>query len=133
MKNEIRTINWTMKNGWNATITVAHVTSEDINADGHIVNVKCDRVATTLEIADAKIVERDFYLTTNVTPKAAAAGAYATIETRMGVIGIPKDVFHETTSAVEEFTPKREAVEEVERGFGWCEKCGSYCYGDCEA
>ena len=24
-------------------------------------------------------------------------------------------------------------IEEVKHGFGYCNKCGTYCYGDCEA
>jgi hypothetical protein len=133
MKDEIRTINWTMKNGWHATVTITHVTSEPINADGHVVNVECNRVDTMLEISEANVVERDFWMTDNVTLKAKAAGAHATIRTSIGIIGVPENIYREITTVIAEFTPKREAVKEIKRGFGWCEKCQSYCYGDCEA
>ena len=29
--------------------------------------------------------------------------------------------------------PRQMEFAEPEHGFGWCDKCESYCYGDCEA
>lgn len=133
MTNEINKIEWALKNGWTAIVTITHVLTEDINADGHIVTVKCDRVDTMLNINSGKIVERNFYMTSNVTEKVKSAGAFATIDTDAGVVGIPKNIYNEITASIASFTPEKEIIPEPTRGAGWCDKCASYCFGDCEA
>lgn len=134
MKNEIKEISWTLKNGMAAKAVVEHVLEKEINLDGHVNVVKDDRVCVTLVIPGMGIAERDCRLNTNVTPMVRESGATATIRTAKGVVGIVDSARQEIAAAIESFkAPTKELLPEIKRGFGWCEKCQSYCFGDCEA
>jgi hypothetical protein len=131
---EIKKIEWTLGNGMDVCATVEHITSKNINLDGHNNTVKVDEIKIDLSIPGLGVNERDVYVTRNVTDKVRKSGVYATVRTTKGIIGLRKETIEQIDKAIAAFAPKKkEEIPEPQRGFGWCEKCQSYCYGDCEA
>jgi hypothetical protein len=43
------------------------------------------------------------------------------------------DYLENEKNKLREKNRKENEEKEISRGFGWCDRCGSYCYGDCKA
>jgi len=127
-----------MKSGQTATVTITLVTEKTLNADGHKV---------TCAACEKKI-------TANVTGLGDIAGHLKAYDkkgaaARIGKLGILEKEYKLILSAISKIethpiwvadVAKKEAnlaehktrrAERKENGY--CEKCGSYCFGDCES
>lgn len=127
-KENTKIIEWKMRNGHTATVTIEHVTSETVYADGYNVDVACDKVEVSYSVP-AQNISGSGRPYKSTDPRYIAAGAYATL----GRIGFSEEIYNKINAAISEFSPVPATVPPAKHGAGWCEKCESYCYGDCDA
>lgn len=135
------TVSWNTKDGREVIYTAEIILSEEINADGYKVTVNCCKIVESITIGGA--TEGGWWR--NPTPPSKRAGAvkqygslavlaesWSRIEAALGAIkSHPEWVANEARRA-----KNQEEIQEMEstrRRNGYCYKCDSYCYGDCEA
>ena len=71
---------------------------------------------------------RSIYQMQYIDPKTGYVSESVDEETRQAAIA-----FWDELQNLQNQKPAREAVGESVRGSGWCDRCRSYCYGDCTA
>lgn len=125
---------------------------EKINLDGHIVDGDIKKMKYATVTKDGKHITRDFDFGHEIDSDKGAA--------RLGDIFLSKETWELVKKATEELMKKAEETEESKifnaaeekkqtiikknmeenkklnnqrRKNGYCEKCGTYCYGDCES
>lgn len=143
MANETKnTYSWKLSNGKTATFTAEIVTTKENNLDGHIVMADCCELHTRIDVEDMPSVSGPCVIQ-EVTDRPGVVGA-------VGKIGLVKTNYDKCTqliSSVKAASFEWQAVErkrvlaemEAEEEHanlvksGYCFKCGSYCYGDCES
>ncbi len=153
-----REFNWTLRDGKKATCKI-EVTRQVVDkiayADGENINLGKETYKnTTIEIIrDGKVVATGNRIDTNISADAKKAGGYA----QVGSAVLLKEVCEKIAALIIEATEEAEKDEEYTevkneeteadekemaiirnakpetRGSGWCNKCKSYCYGDCES
>ena len=154
-----RTVTWQTRDGRTAIVTIKiekSVADKMVNADGDMVNTGkeiVNRISLEMTV-NGKFQTRDtsrpVILTGKAYAKHVAAGAYA----RLGDAYVSKQVYDEIISAIASATAEIEQANKTEakeviintekavksttaniekKGYGWCNKCNTYCYGDCTA
>lgn len=121
--------------------TAELILSEDINLDGDITTVDCCEIRETITIAGKTVTG----WWRNPVPAAKAVGAVK----QYGSIAVKADTYKKIESALDiikshpvwmknqaEIEKNQAEIQEMEssrRRNGFCKKCGSYCYGDCQS
>lgn len=144
MENQKLTTEWALKNGNKVVVTAELILTEAIYADGDNITVDCCKMG----LIKAKI---DGY------PDQYGLQHYPTPPTRtdntvlagsIGKLGLEQDKMDKVDALINQLkqhpmwvakqnqikkNEKTAAIqEETRRKNGYCYKCGSYCYGDCE-
>jgi len=137
---------WTLADGREISYTADLVLSREINADGDIVTVPCCEIKTTL-ITPAGLGYVGSDINTLRTQMVKAG------KTIVAVIGGKVAIVAETLAAIKAMIAEVEAAPEYQAKLaqvaankagidklnadrkrnGYCPRCDSYCYGDCQA
>jgi hypothetical protein len=137
---------WTLTDGREISYTAELVLAREINADGDKVTVPCCEIKTAL-ITPAGLGYVGSDINTLRAPLAKAG------KTIVAVIGGKVAIVAETLAAIKGMVAEVEAAPEYQAHLaqiaanragtdklnadrkrnGYCPRCGSYCYGDCQA
>jgi len=138
-----RTTTWQTSTGKTVTVTAKLVTSKTVYADGDNVTVPCCERSLTAEVEGMGTV--GYRLEMVKTSQVTASGL--PIVAKIGKLGLTADNLAAVRAIEQEITDTPEwqahlageAAREAgvarynESRKGVCPKCGTYCYGDCEA
>ncbi len=140
MKKEIT---WTLGDGRKATYTVELELEKEINLDGDISTVPCCEINQSMYVPCMGFIEAY----AEKLPKPVKHNSGKILVGKIGNIGITQDIYDQIQAAIAEVesspewqakqTTIRRNEQEIEALFGnrskngYCLKCHSYCYGDC--
>jgi len=140
MKNE-KTVTWTTLTGSTMSVTLKIITSKSVNLDGHIVDVPCCDFDVTATVDG--VVISSWTPSVNV-PRQYRDQCSAYYSHEGTIYGVSADNLHRLLAAEEKVkneSPEWQAkiqkintiaAERDTHGAGWCDSCGSYCFGDCD-
>jgi hypothetical protein len=138
-------IEWNLQNGSKATYAIELRLSKIVSLDGDKMSIPC------CEIERSMTIEGSGYLSEIISKldKPRTVNGKTAIAAIGGKVGIDAETYHNIMSAIAEVEAAPEYIsklaeikknqteiakmEAARRKNGYCEKCGSYCYGDCEA
>ena len=140
------TTEFKISSGATVTVTVKLILSENINLDGDNIEVDCCKMG----LVRADIDGFDQQVGLHVLPKAVSHSSGAMIYASIGKLGLTAENLEKVNVAIAElknhpaWIAKQEAIEKNRKDIeemeaaqdehpGYCRKCGTYCYGDCEA
>lgn len=145
MTNEIRnTEEWTTTRGTELKVVSGLKLSKTINLDGHVSNVKCCEKFFEVTINgkhhDADCLSTRGYPRTNkgVTVYAEMGRLCLSSQTDVARVQalVAKTESHPAWVTKQELIAKNQKeiakTDALRAANGYCQKCGSYCYGDCE-
>jgi len=140
-------IKWTTESGKEVKVTVSLITEKTLDADGDKITVPACEIEVKTEIK-----EIDFFSFLPPRKKSNVPSGYvAAIMEASSTRAIPltQSEYDNINNAISEMESEPEWIakqkkieqdhkdiedlEKTHRANGYCEKCGSYCYGDCEA
>ena len=144
MKNQIETVEFKTSKGAQVVVTAELILSKTHYADGDNVTVDCcemSPVRATIDGFPEQVGYQELHSPVNheAGQMLAKIGKLGLIAENMILVesAIDKLKKHPTWIAKQARIEKnRKEIEEMETrrdANGYCRKCGSYCYGDCEA
>ena len=141
----IKTTKWKTAKGANVIVTAELITGKTVKLDGDKVEVDCCEMGQIIAEIDGFPTQSGFYR--YQVPKDHPQGFQVFGE--IGKLGITKENIVQVDRIIAELEKhpawiakqakikkNRKEIAEMEatrKANGYCEKCGSYCYGDCEA
>lgn len=138
------TTTWSVSTGAIVTVTAELITEKSNNCDGHIVTTKCCESNLSIHLEGhgeqgtninklPKPVTRDGKTFTMVVGKLGLTdGQYALIEKmRKQIDDLPE--MQAKIAKDKENQAEYKKMHNRRMANGYCEKCGSYCFGDCNA
>lgn len=133
---------WNLKDGRKATATSELTLKETVYADGYNVEVDCCKRSFSLEIEGMGIIgtylSRRPVEVNGVTHPATCGKCAFSPETFAAIDAMESklDQHPAWIAKQEKITKNQKEIAKMEAkrtANGYCHKCGSYCYGDCEA
>lgn len=137
-------VTWTLGSGKEATYTIELILSKEINLDGDKSTVSCCEINATFDIPGAGFIPGDMIIekqmTINGTTIAALAGnkvglrpeVYAAIKAAKAEIEAAPE-WQAKQANIKRNELDNKALWSARKKNGYCPKCHSYCFGDCEA
>ena len=141
----IKTTEWKTTKGAKVLVTAELITKKTVNIDGDKVEIDCCEIADVVAEIDGFPTQTGFdrYMTPRAHPQGfqifGAIGKLGiTKENMVKVDGIIEDLKQHPAwiakqAKIEKNKKEIADMEASRKANGYCEKCGSYCYGDCEA
>lgn len=139
----METVKW-IAGGKKVEYTVSLVLSRRINLDGDVSVVPCCEIETSVKVEGMSYVSSSIQLMTPVV-----VGGKTVVANMGGVLGLTQSTLDDVNAAIAKverlpewvakqatIAKNREEIADMDarrRRNGYCYKCGSYCYGDCEA
>ena len=133
-----KVVKWKLQDGRTVTYTVELVTEKTVNLDGDISIIPCNEYREYVNVddagyyIDASIIVQDG-IGKNGIPYAAIIGNKIAISQE--IYGKISDAKKEVRDAIFQNSAKKKKniVWWPQNGKGYCPKCKTYCYGDCES
>ena len=140
------TTEFKISSGANVTVTAELILSENVYLDGDNITVDCCKMG----LIRADIDGFDQQIGLHVLPQAVSHSSGAMIYASIGKLGLTAENLEKVNIAITELknhpawvakqatiAKNTKDIEEMEAARdahpGYCRKCGSYCYGDCDA
>ena len=141
----IKTTEWKTTKGANVVVTAKLILKKTVNLDGDKVEVDCCEMGLITAEIDGFPTQAGFdrYLAPKDHPQGfkvfGAVGKLGITEDNIvkvdGIIAELKQhpAWIATQTKIEKNMKEIAEMKAARKANGYCEKCGSYCYGDCDA
>jgi hypothetical protein len=144
MSNATATREWTTEAGTHVTASVELILRRTLWADGDKIEIDCCEMGPVTARPTGH-AEQDGYIEF-AEPKTQGGNVYVAAIGKLGLTSSSNKIVQDMIAEIKEhpaWVAKQETIDRNQREIaemeasrrrhpGWCDKCGSYCYGDCE-